>query len=166
MKSFVHFLFGMTSLLLSTAAVAQNSSNAVSKSHTLPKSVVAMNAPVVSQPAATTLPATTEVAAPAEAKFFKGTVVDDLGEPLAGVVVSVITGKDHFSVTTTTNADGEYLLQTNVVSPLLLVSYAGYEEIQQRATYAQPLTFQLESIENYDRRLKKRVKSAEKAWHK
>ncbi|UOG76721.1 carboxypeptidase-like regulatory domain-containing protein [Hymenobacter tibetensis] len=165
----------MTSLLLSTAAVAQNASNAVAKTRALPKSVVAMNAPItVNQAVAAPLPATqatasaeaAEPAESAEAKYFKGTVVDELGEPLAGVVVSVVTGKDHFSVTTTTNAEGEYLLQTNVLSPLLLVSYAGYEEIQQRATYAKPLTFQLESIENYDRQLKKRVKSAEKAWHK
>ncbi len=92
--------------------------------------------------------------------------MDDLGEPLAGVVVSVVVDKNQFSTVTTTNSEGEYLIQTKVESPLLLVSYAGYQEIQQRATYAQPLTFQLESIDNYERQLKKRTKASQKAWNK
>ncbi len=156
----------MTSLLLSTAAVAQGTT--VSKDRTLPKTVVAMNSPatIASTPAPATTGTTSEAATLAEAKSFKGVVVDDLGEPLAGVVVSVVVDKNQFSTVTTTNSEGEYLIQTKVESPLLLVSYAGYQEIQQRATYAQPLTFQLESIDNYERQLKKRTKASQKAWNK
>lgn len=89
-----------------------------------------------------------------------------MGEPLAGVVVSIISGKNQYSITTTTNAEGEYLLQTTNAAPMLLVSYAGYQDVQQQATYAHPITFQLEPVDNYERQLKKKAKAAEKAWHK
>ncbi len=103
---------------------------------------------------------------PLEVKNFKGTVIDELGEPLAGVVVSVVASKNQFSLATTTNAEGEYLLQTTAASPVLLVSYAGYEDVQQQAMPARPITFQLQPIDGYERQLKKRVKAAEKAWQK
>ena len=107
-------------------------------------------------------------AAPLEVRDFKGIVVDELGEPLAGVVVSVVSGKNQFSAatTTTTNSEGEYLVHSTNVAPVLMVSYAGYQDIQQQATYAHPITFQLEAIDGYERQLKKKVKAAEKAWHK
>lgn len=162
MKSFVQFIFGMTSLLLSTSAIAQRASSTLTTTRTMPKTAIAMSVtPVVAPVAAPVV----EVA-PAEVKDFKGTVVDELGEPLAGVVVSVVAGKNQFSNATTTNSEGEYLLHTTNASPVLLVSYAGYQEIQQQATYAHPITFQLEAIDGYERQLKKKVKAAEKAWQK
>lgn len=166
MKSFVQFIFGMTSFFLSTAAVAQNAVGTPTNTRTMPKTAIAMSS--VTPTAATPTPALLVEAAPLEVKDFRGTVVDELGEPLAGVVVSVVSAKNQFSAatTTTTNSEGEYLLRTTNASPVLLVSYAGYEDIQQQATYARPITFQLEAIDNYERQLKKKVKAAEKAWHK
>ncbi|WP_277227217.1 carboxypeptidase regulatory-like domain-containing protein [Hymenobacter sp. YC55] len=156
----------MTSLLLSTAAVAQSAAGTSTNTRTMPKTAIAMStaAPIVATPS----PAPVVEGAPVEVKEFRGTVVDDLGEPLAGVVVSIVSAKNQFSAatTTTTNSEGEYLLRTTNASPVLLVSYAGYEDIQQQATYARPITFQLEAIDNYERQLKKKVKAAEKAWHK
>ncbi|WP_206980092.1 carboxypeptidase-like regulatory domain-containing protein [Hymenobacter telluris] len=99
-----------------------------------------------------------------EAKDFKGTVVDELGEPLAGAVVSVIAGNNQFSTTTTTNAEGEYVITSTSTSPVLLVTYAGCNDIQQKAVYGHPITFQMEFIDNYERKLKKQTKTAEKAW--
>jgi nucleoid-associated protein YgaU len=130
----------------------------------MPKTVIAMSTTSVAMPS----PAPVVEAAPVEVKDFKGTVVDELGEPLAGVVVSVVSAKNQFSAatTTTTNSEGEYLLRTTNASPVLQVSYAGYEDIRQQATYARPITFQLQAIDNYERRLKKKVKAAEKAWQK
>ena len=128
----------------------------------MPKTVIAMS----STPVATPSVAPVTEAASVEVKDFKGVVVDDLGEPLAGVVVSVVSGKNQFSSATTTNAEGEYLLQTTSAAPVLLVSYAGYKDVQQQATYAGPITFQLESIDGYERKLKRRAKAAEKAWQK
>ena len=99
-----------------------------------------------------------------ESKDFKGTVVDELGEPLAGAVVSVIAGNNQFSTTTTTNAEGEYVITSTTTAPILLVTYAGCNDIQQKAVYGHPITFQMEFIDNYERKLKKQGKTAEKAW--
>lgn len=164
MKSFVQFIFGMTSFFLSTTAIAQSATSTPTNTRTMPKTVIAMSATPVAMPS----PAPAVAAAPLEVKDFKGTVVDELGEPLAGVVVSVVSAKNQFSAatTTTTNSEGEYLLRTTNAAPVLQVSYAGYEDIQQQATYARPITFQLQAIDNYERQLKKKVKAAEKAWHK
>lgn len=146
---------GATSLFLSTAAMAQQTAS-LSSDRTLPKSTLAMNTRT-----APSLDAKAEVL---EAKDFKGTVVDELGEPLAGAVVSVIAGNNQFSTTTTTNAEGEYVINSTSTSPVLLVTYAGCNDIQQKAVYGHPITFQMEFIDNYERKLKKQTKTAEKAW--
>ncbi|HEX8429379.1 carboxypeptidase regulatory-like domain-containing protein [Hymenobacter sp.] len=147
---------------MSTTAIAQRATSTTSNARTLPKTAIAMS----STPALTPSSAPVVEAAPLEVKAFKGAVVDEMGEPLAGVVVSIISGKNQYSITTTTNAEGEYLLQTTNAAPMLLVSYAGYQDVQQQATYAHPITFQLEPVDNYERQLKKKAKAAEKAWHK
>lgn len=149
------FTLGATSLFLSTAAMAQQTAS-TSYGKALSKNMLAMN---------TVAPAKLESKAEVlEAKAFKGTVVDELGEPLAGAVVSVIAGNNQFSTTTTTNADGEYVITSTNTSPVLLVTYAGCNDIQQKAVYGHPITFQMEFIDNYERKLKKQTKTAEKAW--
>ena len=136
--------------------MAQRTAGPVSNNNMLPSSAVAMNV----------APTSVITPASAEAKEFKGMVVDELGDPLAGAVVSVVVGNNQFSVTTTTNAAGEYTISTTSASPLLLVTYAGCVDTRQKATYAHPLTFQLEEIRDYDRQLKKQAKKGEKTWSK
>ncbi|MBC8084178.1 MAG: carboxypeptidase regulatory-like domain-containing protein [Hymenobacter sp.] len=158
MKNLPLFLLGTICLLLSTASVAQRATGAAPKGRTLPKSVIAVNVAPVAPVRTAEI-----VAAPLEIKDFTGVVVNAEGKPLAGAVVSIASDKSQASITTT-NADGEYLLHSTASAPLLLVSYAGYVEIQQQATYARPITFQLEPIANYERELKKKSKAAGKAW--
>jgi len=169
MQLSVLLTLGATSLFLSTAAIAQRPASAGSKTKALSKNLVALNTAAGSAtPGAAAEPTgAVPAAVPKEvavAKEFKGTVVNEMGKPLAGAVVSIISGNNQFSTIATTNAAGEYLIYSRAASPMLLVSYAGYIDIQQRATYAHPITFQLEAINNYNQQLKKQTKSADKAW--
>lgn len=150
-------ILGATSLFLSTAAIAQQPMP-TSSGKALPKNMLAMNTLPFAKPEAK--------AEVLEAKDFKGMVVDELGEPLAGAVVSIIAGSNQFSATTTTNSAGEYAITSTSTSPVLLVTYAGCNDIQQKAVYGHPITFQMEFIDNYERKLKKQTKTAEKAWRK
>ena len=53
----------------------------------------------------------------------KGVVVDEVGEPLIGATVMVKGTGDGVA----TNVDGEYTITTNATSPVLVVSYIGYD---------------------------------------
>lgn len=147
---------GATSLFLSTITMAQQPTAAAGTG--LSKSLLALNTLTAPKPEAKAGVETQEK------KDFKGMVVDELGEPLAGAVVSVIAGGNQFSATTTTNAEGEYVINSTSTSPVLLVTYAGCNDIQQKAVYGHPTTFQMEFIDNYERKLKKQTKSSGKAW--
>jgi protocatechuate 3,4-dioxygenase beta subunit len=146
-------ILGATSLLLSTAAMAQHPTP-TSLSKVLPKNMLAINTLGASKAEAT--------AEMLEAKDFKGVVVDELGEPLAGAVVSIIVGSNLFSTTTTTDAKGEYVITSTNTTPVLLVTYAGCNNIQQKAVHGHLINFQMEFIDNYERKLKKQTKTSEK----
>jgi hypothetical protein len=57
------------------------------------------------------------------------------------------------------------MLRSRAAAPLLRVTYAGYEDAELRLTNPQPVTFNLEPINNYKRQLKKQSKAAEKAFY-
>lgn len=160
MQFSVLFTLGAASVFLSTATIAQRAGSPAAIGKALSGTVA------MSMTAVPALPPAPAGQMPAATKEFRGTVVDEVGEPLAGAVVSVVAGKNQFSVTTTTNAEGEYVISSSHASPMLLVTYAGYTDVQQTATSAHPITFQLEAISNYDRQLKKQAKSADKGRRK
>lgn len=95
-------------------------------------------------------------------RLFVGTVLNEKGLPLAGVLVSVGPGKDQVTVT---NAEGLYMLRSNMPTPLLQLRYAGYEDAELRLSNPQPVTFNLEPISDYKRQLRKQNKAAVKALY-
>ncbi|GAA3996707.1 hypothetical protein GCM10022408_04160 [Hymenobacter fastidiosus] len=113
--------------------------------------------------AALTITATSGIA-PGEnsGRLFVGTVLNEKGRPLAGVLVSVGPGKDQVTVT---NAEGTYMLHSSAAKPLLQLRYAGYEDAELRLSNPQPVTFNLEPISDYKRQLRKQSKAAVKAFY-
>ena len=57
-----------------------------------------------------------------------GTIVDEHGDPLIGATVS-IKGTNEKAVT---DIDGKYTITTGIANPVLLVSYIGYQEKEER----------------------------------
>jgi hypothetical protein len=113
-----------------------------------------------------TAPAATPIAAdskPAEPTNLTGTVVDETGKPLAGVTVSLVGAPQESSIT---NSAGGFLLRSALPSPVLRVSYAGYEQQEVATKGATPMAIQLNKLPNYERQRKKREKAAEKAYRK
>ena len=92
-------------------------------------------------------------------KVLTGYVLNEEGEPLAGATVISEKGE-----VITTNADGQFMIQSTAATPVLRVSYAGYQELQMPINTLQPTTFRLDPIEDYERQLKKQSKAANKAW--
>lgn len=93
------------------------------------------------------------------AKTLTGYVLNEEGEPLAGATIISEKGE-----VITTNADGQFMIQSTAATPVLRASYAGYQELQLPINTLQPTTFRLDPIEDYERQLKKRSKAANKAW--
>ncbi|PJJ59712.1 carboxypeptidase-like regulatory domain-containing protein [Hymenobacter chitinivorans] len=110
-------------------------------------------------------PSTAEVvkksAAPAKnaVKTLTGYVLNEEGKPLAGATVISEKGE-----VITTNADGQFMIQSTAATPVLRASYAGYQEMQLPINTLHPTTFRLDPIENYQKQLKKQSKAANKAW--
>ncbi|WP_167856774.1 carboxypeptidase-like regulatory domain-containing protein [Hymenobacter aquaticus] len=116
----------------------------------------------VLEPAAKTKPAEVVKKAPAAkatTKVLTGYVLNEEGEPLAGATIISDKGE-----VITTNADGQFMIQSTAATPVLRASYAGYQELQLPINSLQPTTFRLDPIENYERQLKKQSKAANKAW--
>lgn len=107
-------------------------------------------------------PATADIK-PAEPTNLTGTVVDEAGKPLAGVTVSLVGVPAESSIT---NSAGGFLLRSALPSPVLRVSYAGYEQQEVATKGATPMAIQLNELPNYERQRKKREKAAEKAYRK
>ncbi|WP_226173921.1 carboxypeptidase-like regulatory domain-containing protein [Hymenobacter lucidus] len=99
------------------------------------------------------------VAAKPVVKTLTGYVLNEEGEPLAGATIISEKGE-----VITTNADGQFMIQSVAATPVLRASYAGYQELQLPINTMQPTTFRLDPIENYERQLKKQSKAANKAW--
>lgn len=90
-----------------------------------------------------------------------GNVVDEWGKPLMGATV-VVLGEKERSVST--NSEGNYLLPTTAVTPVIQVSFAGYQDAERAVHGPADLLFKLEPVAGYKRDLKKRSKAATKAW--
>jgi hypothetical protein len=103
------------------------------------------------------------VVAPPIVRELTGTVLSESGTPVAGATVVIVGEK---SQSTSTNSAGAYVLHSASTSPVLHVSYAGYEDDEQTMRGAEPLTFNLVPIEGYKRQLKKQSKAANKAYRK
>ncbi|TGE15443.1 carboxypeptidase-like regulatory domain-containing protein [Hymenobacter elongatus] len=115
----------------------------------------------VLEPATAPAAPTKKAAARNMPKVLTGYVLNEEGEPLAGATVTAEKGE-----TITTNADGQYVIQSMAATPVLRVSYAGYQEMQMPINTLHPTTFRLDPIEDYERQLKKRSKAASKAYRK
>ncbi|GGF13761.1 carboxypeptidase-like regulatory domain-containing protein [Hymenobacter cavernae] len=96
-----------------------------------------------------------------EPRVLTGSVLSEMGQPLAGASVTIV-GEKNSAVST--NSAGDYVLRTTTEKPVIHVSYAGYEEDEQPMIGREPLTFSLKPIEKYKKQLKKRSKAANKAW--
>ena len=96
-----------------------------------------------------------------EPREVTGTVLNNMGEPLAGASVTVVGEK---SGAVSTNSAGGFVIRTAAEKPVIHVSYAGYEEDEQQMIGSEPLTFSLNPIDKYKKQLKKRSKAAQKAW--
>ncbi|OUJ72684.1 carboxypeptidase-like regulatory domain-containing protein [Hymenobacter crusticola] len=96
-----------------------------------------------------------------EPREITGTVLSNMGQPLAGASVMVVGEKNGAA---STNSAGGFVLRTAAEKPMIHVSYAGYEEDEQQMLGSEPLTFSLTPIDKYKKQLKKRSKAAQKAW--
>ena len=110
---------------------------------------------------AVSVPAARPAAKPM-ARALVGNVVDEWGNPLVGATVMVVGDQLHSA---TTNASGDYLLSTTGETPLLRVSFAGYEDAERVAHGPADLLFKLDPIQDYRRDLKKRTKEAKRQSH-
>ncbi|GAB2780836.1 hypothetical protein HNQ93_001304 [Hymenobacter luteus] len=90
-----------------------------------------------------------------------GSVVDEWGKPLMGATVMVVGEKEH---SVSTNSEGNYLLPTTAATPVIQVSFAGYQSAERVVRGPADLLFKLEPVQGYKRDLKKRSKAATKAW--
>ncbi|MCB2379168.1 carboxypeptidase-like regulatory domain-containing protein [Hymenobacter sp. BT635] len=127
-----------------------------------PRQKVGAEAVAVLDPAAKAAPAEVVKKAPVvknATKVLTGYVLNEAGEPLAGATIMSEKGE-----VITTNADGQFMIQSTAATPVLRASYAGYQELQLPINSLQPTTFRLDPIENYERQLKKQSKAATKAW--
>ncbi|UOQ70344.1 carboxypeptidase-like regulatory domain-containing protein [Hymenobacter cellulosilyticus] len=115
----------------------------------------------VAAPAPSTADVLKKPAVPAKnaVKVLTGFVLNEEGEPLAGATVMSEKGE-----IITTNSDGQFMIQSTAATPVLRVSYAGYQEMQMPINTLHPTTFRLDPIENYQKQLKKQSKAATKAW--
>lgn len=113
------------------------------------------------EPAPNTAEVLKKSAAPAKnaVKVLTGYVLNEEGEPLAGATVISEKGE-----VITTNADGQFMIQSTAATPVLRASYAGYQEMQIPINTMHPTTFRLDPIEHYQKQLKKQSKAANKAW--
>ncbi|WP_324671021.1 carboxypeptidase-like regulatory domain-containing protein [Hymenobacter sp. GOD-10R] len=104
---------------------------------------------------------TTKAQAQQEPREVTGTVLNNMGQPLAGASVTVV-GEKNGAVST--NSAGGFVIRTAAEKPMIHVSYAGYDEDEQQMLGTEPLTFSLNPINKYKKQLKKRSKAAQKAW--
>jgi len=104
---------------------------------------------------------TTKAQSGQEPREVTGSVLSNMGQPLAGASVSVVGEKGG---AVSTNSAGAYVLRTSAEKPVIHVSYAGYDEDEQTMLGTEPLTFSLNPIDKYKKQLKKRSKAAQKAW--
>ncbi|WP_187309618.1 carboxypeptidase-like regulatory domain-containing protein [Hymenobacter sp. BT188] len=164
MKLSFLFLSSLLYLLLPISGVAQTGKSASS----VPVSRQATKSQPTTTQAPTVTPAATdmkpaEVIKPAEPANLTGTVVDETGKALAGVTVSLVGAPQESSIT---NSAGGFLLRSLLPSPVLRVSYAGYEQQEVATKGAAPMAIQLNKLPNYERQRKQREKAAEKAYRK
>jgi hypothetical protein len=104
---------------------------------------------------------TAKAQAQQEPREVTGTVLNNMGQPLAGASVTVV-GEKNGAVST--NSAGGFVIRTATEKPVIHVSYAGYDEDEQQMLGTEPLTFSLNPINKYKKQLKKRSKAAQKAW--
>ena len=155
LKMYTYFLTVWLCLLIPAMGMAQaaktaNASSLPSKNSNIPSQVAAPSPPAA-------------VAPPVTDRLLTGTVVNEAGNPLAGVTVTLVQDPNQSSIT---NSAGGYILHSKTDSPVLRVSYAGYQELQVSAGGSEPLRVQLAALNNYERALKKRSKAADKAYRK
>lgn len=123
--------------------------------------VVAGIAPGISAGAAQTYTALPQQAA---AHQLVGTVSNRSGEPLAGATVMLAANRNSSVIT---NSVGKFLMPSPVPTPELRISFAGYYD----TTVVMPppgneLVVELRAVDRYKKKLKKQLKSADKAWRK
>ncbi|MCA8829771.1 carboxypeptidase-like regulatory domain-containing protein [Hymenobacter pini] len=133
-------------LALPTTTVAQQSAE--------PATADAAKAPLLADARAQSVSRT-------EKKVLAGNVVDEWGNPLKGATVMIVG--DHLH-SVSTNSAGDYLLPVGVATPVIRVSFAGYEDAERVARGPADLLFKLEPIKGYRKELKKRTKAATRAW--
>lgn len=145
MKHFTHLaIFALFSLLPSAAAAQTAASKAASP--TVPISTISDSDTVISGP-----------------RVLTGTILGVRDQPLAGATVSVVTEPNKAGIT---NSVGGYVLRSTVESPVLRVSYAGYQAVELPIINSKPLVIRLEQIDKYEKDRKKRAKTAVKEYRK
>jgi hypothetical protein len=160
MKHLAHSIYSLAFALIPLVGAAQSASKpAVAARPKAGTETIAVLAPAANS----TAEVVKKEKAPAKSvsKVLTGYVLNEEGEPLAGA--TVISEKGDII---TTNADGQFVIQSTAATPVLRVSYAGYQELQMPINTLQPTTFRLDPIEDYERQLKKRSKAATKAYRK
>lgn len=76
-----------------------------------------------------------------QTSVYRGVVIDDEGEPLPGVSVTIV---GHKGLGTATNIDGEFSIRYNAPKCVLNFSYVGMKPQQVKATGGKRITVQLE----------------------
>lgn len=153
MRRFLPPALSLLCLLLPLLATAQSTVSAVKPT---PQPAVGLPPVVAADPDSVVTLAPTP-------RLFTGTVLGQDDEPLAGASVSVVTEPYDAGIT---NSVGNYVLRSKEASPVLHVSYAGYEPVELVLTSAEPQVIRLEAIDKYARKLKKRAKAAEKEYRR
>ncbi|SNR33380.1 carboxypeptidase regulatory-like domain-containing protein [Hymenobacter mucosus] len=118
-------------------------------------------ATIAAQPA-TAAPKVAGSATPAS-HVISGIVLSTSGVPLAGATVELALERSH---TSSTNADGMFMLRTTATAPTLIVSYAGYQQVQVTVDSGRPVSVEMQPIRNYAQQLKQQSKAANKAYRK
>jgi Carboxypeptidase regulatory-like domain len=93
-----------------------------------------------------------------------GTIANRSGQPLAGVTVMLAANRNSSVIT---NSEGRFLLPSPLPTPELRVSFAGYYDTTVvMPPPGNPLVVELRAVDRYKKQLKKKLKSADKAWRK
>ena len=93
-----------------------------------------------------------------------GTIANRGGQPLAGVTVMLAANRNSSVIT---NSEGRFLLPSPLLTPELRVSFAGYYDTTVvMPPPGNPLLVELRAVNRYKKQLKKKLKSAGKAWRK
>ncbi|TGE29055.1 carboxypeptidase-like regulatory domain-containing protein [Hymenobacter metallicola] len=156
MKHLIHSVCSVACVLFPLVGVAQSASKpATARAKSGAESLAVLEAAPKTEAVVKKAP----VPAKNVVKVLTGTVLNEEGEPLAGATIISEKGE-----VITTNAEGQFVIQSTAATPVLKASYAGYQEMQLPINTLQPTTFRLDPIENYERQLKKQSKAANKAW--